>query len=535
MKSRYLRVLLTFTAAAVLAHAHFVFIVPEPGSTQAKLFISEQLKPDGEVDFAMVSGAKLSLRDASGRDTPLELSKGTDAFLLKIAGSGTRIVHGVADLGFSGRPGAKAYVLIYHPKTIVGNAFAGKVTLGGTTPVELVPTGKPGAVKLQLIARGKPLPNTEVTLILPGGGDKKVMTDANGFTEALPQTGRFGAWARFWEPSAGERDGKKYEEVRHYATLVFDADAAPATASAPAPFAVLPQASASLGAIADGGWLYVYGGHITPTHMYSTASVSGEFHRMKLSAPGTWETLPAGPAVQGMNLAAYGGKIYRIGGMSPRNAPGQPADTHSIADCARFDPSTMKWEALPPMPEARSSHDVVVIDGKLIVAAGWTMQGKLPTKWMDTVLTMDLNAPKLEWKSAPQPFKRRALTAAAHNGKMYVMGGIDEKNAVSNEVDIYDARTGAWSKGPVVPGSGNSTFAPAAVAHGGELFVSVADGTLYRLDESKKQWTAAGRASARLAHRLVSSDGGVLVVGRAIDGHNLDSVEAIAVSRAAAK
>lgn len=528
MKRQFLRLFLTLTAAAFLAHAHFVFVVPEPGGARAKLFMSEQLQPDGEVDFATVAGTKLNLRDG-GRDTPLALTKGTDAFLLSLSGSGTRIIYGTTDLGFSGRPGAKPYVLIYYPKTILGNAFAGNVTVGGQTPVEIVPVGKPGAVKLLLLARGKPLANSEITVLLPGGDQKKVMTDGMGQTEALPQTGRFGAWARFWEPAAGERDGKKYEEVRHYATLVFDADGKAATAATQ--FGTLPKAAASFGAVADDGWLYVYGGHISPTHSYSTDAVTGQFHRMKLSAPGTWEALPGGPAVQGMNLAAYGGKIYRIGGMTPRNPPGQPADTHSVADCARFDPASKKWEALPPMPQPRSSHDVVVIDGKLIVSGGWDMQGPAGQKWADTILTLDLTAPRLEWKEAPQPFKRRALIAAAYKGKMYVMGGMDEKGAVVPEVDIYDPRTGAWTKGPAVPGTGVNAFAPAAVTHRGELYLSVADGTLYRLDEGKGQWVDSGRATARVAHRLVSNGETVLVIGGAIDGQNLDSIEAVAVSQ----
>ena len=77
-----------------------------------------------------------------------------------------------------------------------------------------------------------------------------------------------------------------------------------------------------------------------------------------------------------MNLASHGGKVYRVGGMQPRNAPGEPADNLSIADVARFDPKVGKWEALPPLPAGRSSHDVVVAGDKLVVVGGWQMKGK---------------------------------------------------------------------------------------------------------------------------------------------------------------
>ena len=56
---------------------------------------------------------------------------------------------------------------------------------------------------------------------------------------------------------------------------------------------------------------------------------------MNLSGAANWERLPPGPPVQGMNLAAYQGKVYRIGGMSPRNKPGEKEAIFSIADCAR--------------------------------------------------------------------------------------------------------------------------------------------------------------------------------------------------------
>ncbi|MEI9814913.1 MAG: hypothetical protein WDO18_20725 [Acidobacteriota bacterium] len=108
-------------------------------------------------------------------------------------------------------------------------------------------------MKFQLMGRGKPVPDAEVTVILPDGHEMPAKTDKSGQTQAFAQTGRYGAWARFWETSAsGERDGKKYSETHHYATLVADVGGPGSTAAAAthAPFATLPQATASFGAIA---------------------------------------------------------------------------------------------------------------------------------------------------------------------------------------------------------------------------------------------------------------------------------------------
>jgi hypothetical protein len=97
-------------------------------------------------------------------------------------------------------------------------------------------------------------------------------------------------------------------------------------ASRPPPsFPPLPQAVSSFGAAVSDGWLYVYGGHCAKTHNYSTEAVLGTFYRVSLSSPGAWQKLPDGPPVQGLALVAHGDKIYRIGGMQPRNKPGDKA------------------------------------------------------------------------------------------------------------------------------------------------------------------------------------------------------------------
>ena len=67
---------------------------------------------------------------------------------------------------------------------------------------------------------GKPVADAEGTVVLPDGKKEKVKTDADGYTATFEQTGRFAAYLRHTETRAGEHGGQKYEEVRHYATLV---------------------------------------------------------------------------------------------------------------------------------------------------------------------------------------------------------------------------------------------------------------------------------------------------------------------------
>lgn len=508
---------------AMPAAAHFVFVVPDGNQTAASVFISETLNPDPAVDIELVRSTKLSWRDSKGAERPIPVAKAGGVYRATWTMSPPGVLHGMTDIGISGTA-EKPYLLLYHPKAIIGDAFAAG-TVVGSAPVEIVPQGRAGAVSLLVLGRGKPLADAEVTVLLPDATEKIVKTNRDGITEAFTQTGRYGAWARFWETNAsGERDGKTYAETRHYATLTFTAGSA-ASPSRPAASLHLPQPAASFGAVAADGWLYVYGGHISPTHNYFSGAVSGRFDRIRLTGEGDWESLPPGPPAQGLNLAAHRGVIYRAGGMTPRNERGKPADNHSIADVARFNPVANKWEALPALPEARSSHDVVVIGDRLYVVGGWDMRGKAQ-KWADTLLSLDLSQVRPLWTPAAQPFKRRALIAAAFEGKLYAIGGMDERDVVSRAVSIYDPATMKWSEGPPLPQEVFG-FGPAAVVHEGRLYVSAADGALLRLNAAAGAWEKVAKATPRVAHRLVVRGPEILVLGGADGGKNLDLVEGV--------
>jgi Kelch motif len=296
-------------------------------------------------------------------------------------------------------------------------------------------------------------------------------------------------------------------------------------------FATLPEAASSFGAVASDGWLYIYGGHTAPTHRYSTESVSGRFSRLNLSDGATWQSLPAGPPLQGVSLVSYHGQIYRIGGMQPRNQPGEPEDVRSVAGAARFDPGTGQWQQLPSLPEPRSSHDVVVVGDQLVVVGGWTLKGKKGTEWPATMEVLDLAAATLRWRSIPQPIKRRALVAAALDGKIYVIGGFNQRSQVERGVKVYDVRSGEWADGPMLPGDAMSGFGPAACTLDGNLYVSLDDGGLYRLDVAGATWTRVGHATPRIVHRLAPAGERILVVGGAAHGANSDLIEAISVGK----
>jgi N-acetylneuraminic acid mutarotase len=124
------------------------------------------------------------------------------------------------------------------------------------------------------------------------------------------------------------------------------------------------------------------------------------------------------------------------------------------------------------------------------------------------------------------------LIAAAWSGKIYVLGGFDDHGKIVRDVSIYDPASGRWSEGPALPGDAPTDgFASAACVHHGKLYVSVADGGLYRLNQSRRLWEKASQATPRVAHRLVSDGAKILVLGGANNGRDSDLVEAVDVDR----
>ncbi|MFO0852536.1 MAG: hypothetical protein U0871_28845 [Gemmataceae bacterium] len=531
---RFLTAAFAALALGVTAQAHFVFVVPSADGTKVTAVLSEDLAPDENVAVAKYAGLKLTVRGADGKDTPVPLTAGKDSLTGPLPGAGPRVAFGTVEYGVMAKGEGKPYLLVYHPKAVVGPVNGRPIVTGG--PLELVPVPQAGRVAFQLLSAGKPVADAEVTVTAPDGTKEKVKTGSDGRTAGFAGAGRFAAYGKHVEPMAGSKDGKAYTEVRRYATLVVDVAEHPAGAGgeAASPYPPLPVGASSLGAVAADGFLYVYGGHCGKTHTYDTSSVLGTLHRLKLAGGTAWEPLPGGPRLQGLPLVAHNGKVIRVGGMSPQNAPGQPTDNHSTAEVAAFDPATGRWEPLPPLPAPRSSHDAVVIGDTLVVVGGWNSRGKGTTPvWHDTVVTLDLSARESKWQTRKQPFQRRALTAAANGGKVYVVGGLGTDAAAVRATEVYDVAADAWTAGPEFPGSDRVGFSPAAGTVNGRVILNPSSGAVLRLTTDGTSWEPVGQAiRRRMVHRLVPVGGGrVVLVGGAGGGENVAAVEVLAVVR----
>ena len=294
----------------------------------------------------------------------------------------------------------------------------------------------------------------------------------------------------------------------------------------------------SFGAAVAGGYLYVYGGHRGSPHRYSAEEQSNQFWRLNLAKPAAWELAAEGPRRTGLAMVAYKGQVYRLGGWEAKNAVGENWDLHSQADLARFDEKTGQWQDLPALPAGRSSHDAALIGSKLYVVGGWRLAGPGDGEWHTTAHVCDLAAKPLAWHEiAPPPFNRRALAVAGWQGKLYVIGGMDDSNDMTTSTSIYDPSSNAWTSGPKLPGTPHDGFGASAFGTEQGLFATTGAGLVCRLADDGSAWQTVGKLNhPRRFHRLVADDEGrLLVVGGTSRMGKVKEVELIEVKDTAAR
>jgi N-acetylneuraminic acid mutarotase len=232
-------------------------------------------------------------------------------------------------------------------------------------------------------------------------------------------------------------------------------------------------------------------------------------------------------------MVAHDGKLYRIGGFTAKNGDGEEEELWSQDGVAAFDPTTKQWKDLPPLPEPRSSFDAAVLGDRIYVVGGWTMRGDTDAQWLQTAYSLDLSQEPLTWESLPEPpFQRRALSVAAHDGKIYAIGGMQKVGGPTTRVDVFDPETQTWSQAPGLQGGGMDGFGSSSFAVGNQLFVTTYSGSIQRLDEDADSWRSLGQLDrARFFHRLLplSETELIAVGGASMSDGKFEALEVIRV------
>lgn len=271
----------------------------------------------------------------------------------------------------------------------------------------------------------------------------------------------------------------------------------------------MPVAVTSFGGATDGTYVYVLGGYHGTPHAYSREGQSRSLWRVRADGTGEWEEIGRiDEGLQGLALVAHGERLCRFGGNTVDNAQGEPTRMRSVDDAACF--SGGQWEALPAMPEGRSSHQAVLLGDTVYVAGGWKLEGDAGSgQFHRTMLALDLDSN--EWRAIDAPFARRALGLASAAGKVVAVGGLGEDRSVSSQVDVYDPATGEWSRGPDFPGD---AFGLAAVGVGDAVLASGRDGVIHRWRVGAPSWEpAATLAFPRFFHLLFAVGDELVAVG----------------------
>lgn len=218
---RYLTTAILTALFATAAAAHFVYVVPAKDAKGVQVVFSDSLDPDENVSIEKVKTLKLTARAADGKESAVE-HKTAEHALIATVPANTQVVYGSVTYGLLTRKDVKPALLLYHPKAILGACDAKVASVGDKAPIEIVPVAVSGKTAFRVTVGGKALADAEVSVLLPDGGKVKWKTDKDGQTEAATASGRYALWARHTEAKAGEHGGQKYEEIRHYATLVIE-------------------------------------------------------------------------------------------------------------------------------------------------------------------------------------------------------------------------------------------------------------------------------------------------------------------------
>ena len=161
-----------------------------------------------------------------------------------------------------------------------------------------------------------------------------------------------------------------------------------------------------------------------------------------------------GPAIPADRLRGSGGtvvykdKIYLVCGIRDGHFEG------TVSWMDEFDPETSTWKTLPDAPRPRDHFNAVVIGGQLYLAGGRRTSAKTREVIQLTVPEVDVYDFKSQtWTTLPTgqnlPTQRAGCTAVRYERSLVVMGGESIVQQQSHhEVEVYDTRSGRWTKLP---------------------------------------------------------------------------------------
>ena len=166
-----------------------------------------------------------------------------------------------------------------------------------------------------------------------------------------------------------------------------------------------------------------------------------------------WETGPALPRPRAEFVAAHvDGQVVIVGGRAPAGNNNQAYSDHAdVNDTLLLSPSTQRWRFGRPAPTARNSAAGAILGNMLHIAGGRISAGA-DSHNLDVHEAYDPTTDR--WSArAPIPQAQSGLAAAAINNKLYAFGGefFGTRSGVYKEVWVYDPIADIWQAGAPMP------------------------------------------------------------------------------------
>jgi hypothetical protein len=211
-------------ASPIQAHFLFVRILPPAeGGRAAEVYFSE-LAEAGDPRFVnKIAKTELWLQQTPGRFVALKVHKAADRLRAWLPEEGANVVVGRCVYGVLARPRQTPFLLRHFPKALAGSAAElNKMQSYGKLPLEIVATFEDRGVRLTALKDGKPVPKAQFVTVDAHLANVQLTADEEG--RAMwrpPAAGVYSIYTRDTRKKAGESNGKKYEEIRDFATVAF--------------------------------------------------------------------------------------------------------------------------------------------------------------------------------------------------------------------------------------------------------------------------------------------------------------------------
>jgi N-acetylneuraminic acid mutarotase len=167
--------------------------------------------------------------------------------------------------------------------------------------------------------------------------------------------------------------------------------------------APMPDARAAAAAAIARGKLYVLGG------VDGRRGLARVAFALDLKT-GRWSRLPGPAPREHLAAAASGGRVYALAGRSAG------IDTNT-GRFEAYDPSTRRWTALAPVPQARGGTGAALVGGRIVSIGGERPQGTIPS-----VYAYELK--RRAWRRLPDlPSPRHGLGVVGYRGSVYAVAG----------------------------------------------------------------------------------------------------------------